>query len=297
MEAFVQKSTEQPGNLRHYVQDFTTISAKAVAAGNLSDPERGRWFVRGLPTEYRRHAIEKTGAVADEPSTFVFIRLKKAVESRMMVSENAKQMTVLPEEDAQNVQLIQELRQQRNEIDRRREGRLLDPVGPVVHEGAAVQSPPASTDQEMEELVSQLRSLKLNKAELATVAQSMPFLNRIRMDPRKFTALLNQATAQSPGPGHEDWQNSARPPQDSRLLQDSRHPQGFRYPQDSTAFGRSQRDARGQQGTRGQGRWTCFRCGGSHRFTEFECQGLKDLIQRGYVHISARGRLVAGTRD
>jgi hypothetical protein len=103
-------------------------------------------------------------------------------------------MTVLLEEDTQNVQLIQELRQQRNEINHRREERLLNPVGPVVYGGAAVQSPPAFTDQEMEELVSQLRSLKLNKAELATVAQSMPFLDRIRMDPKKFITLLNQAT-------------------------------------------------------------------------------------------------------
>ena len=90
VEAFVQKSTKQPGNLHHYIQDFTTISAKAVAAGNLSDPERGRWFVQGLPTEYHRHTMEKTGAVADEPSTFVFKRLKKAVELRIIVLENAK---------------------------------------------------------------------------------------------------------------------------------------------------------------------------------------------------------------
>jgi len=37
VEAFVRKSAEQPGNLRHYVQDFTTILAKAVAAGNLTE--------------------------------------------------------------------------------------------------------------------------------------------------------------------------------------------------------------------------------------------------------------------
>ena len=129
------------------------------------------------------------------------------------------------------------------------------------------------------------------------VAQSMPFLNRIRMDPRKFTTLLNQAAVQSPAqgyspaPGYEDWQNSAQLPQDSRP------PQHSRYPQDSTAFGRPQRDARGRQGTRGQGWWACFGCGGSHRFTKYECQGLKDLIQRGYVHISKQGRLVARARD
>ena len=41
MEAFVQKLAEQPGNLRHYLQDFTTILAKAVAVGNLTKQEKG----------------------------------------------------------------------------------------------------------------------------------------------------------------------------------------------------------------------------------------------------------------
>ena len=90
MEAFVRISAEQPGDLRHYVQDFTIISAKAVAAGNLTEQEKGRWFVRGLPIEYRRHAIEKTGAVADELRTLVFERLKEAVESRIVAIEGAK---------------------------------------------------------------------------------------------------------------------------------------------------------------------------------------------------------------
>jgi len=43
----------------------------------------------------------------------------------------------------------------------------------------------------MEEMVGQLRSLKLSKAELAVAAQSMPFLDRIWMDPRKYVMLLN----------------------------------------------------------------------------------------------------------
>jgi len=261
VEAFVRKSAEQPGNLRHYVQDFTTISAKAVAAGNLTEQERGRWFVQGLPIEYRRHTIERTGAVADVPSTLVFKRLKEAVELRMMAAEGAKRMDVLPEEDALNVQLVQELRQQRNEISRRRKGRLLDPVRPGIHGGALMQ-------------------------------QQSP--------------AIDQVAVQGPAPGHEDWQNSARAPfapQDCRYPQDSQPPQGSRppqdsrYPQDSTAFGRPQWDARGQQGTQGQGRRTCFGCGGSHRFTEYECQGLKDLIQQGFIHLSDRGRLVAGTRE
>ena len=46
-------------------------------------------------------------------------------------------------EDPLNIQLIQELRQQRNELDHGRKGRLLDPG---VQEGA--QIPPVSVDQE-----------------------------------------------------------------------------------------------------------------------------------------------------
>ena len=36
VEAFVRKSTEQLGDLRYYMHDFTTILAKAVAVGNLT---------------------------------------------------------------------------------------------------------------------------------------------------------------------------------------------------------------------------------------------------------------------
>jgi len=41
MEAFIQKSAEQPGKLRHYIQDFTTILTKAVAAKNLAEQKKG----------------------------------------------------------------------------------------------------------------------------------------------------------------------------------------------------------------------------------------------------------------
>jgi len=79
------------------VHNFTTILAKAVAAGNLTEQEKGWWFMRGLPIEYRRHAMEKTGAVADEPSTLVFERLKEAVELRIVAIESAKRIAVLEE--------------------------------------------------------------------------------------------------------------------------------------------------------------------------------------------------------
>jgi hypothetical protein len=94
--------------------------------------------MQGLPIEYYRYVIEQTGAVVDKPSTLIFDRLKEAVELRMVATEGAEQMDTLPEEDALNIQLVQELRQQRRELNRRREGRLLDLVGPVVYGGPLV---------------------------------------------------------------------------------------------------------------------------------------------------------------
>ena len=54
--------------------------------------------MRGLPIEYRRYVMEKIGAVADEPSTLIFERLKEAVELRIIAVENAKRMAILLEE-------------------------------------------------------------------------------------------------------------------------------------------------------------------------------------------------------
>ena len=95
----------------------------------------------------------------------------------MMAVEGAKRMDVLPEEDALNVQLIQELRQQR----------------PGVHGGALPQQQSATTDQEMDEMGSQLKSPRLSKTELVAAARLMPFLDQIRMDPKRLTTLSNQA--------------------------------------------------------------------------------------------------------
>ena len=46
--------------------------------------------MRGLPIEYRRYVMEKTGAVVDEPSTLIFERLKEAVELRIMAAESTE---------------------------------------------------------------------------------------------------------------------------------------------------------------------------------------------------------------
>jgi hypothetical protein len=62
--------------------------------------------MQGLPIRYRRHIIETIGAVADEPSTLIFKRLKEAIELRIMAVENAERMAALLEEDTLNVYLI-----------------------------------------------------------------------------------------------------------------------------------------------------------------------------------------------
>jgi len=46
--------------------------------------------------------MEQIGAVADEPSTLIFKRLKEAVELRIVTVESAKRIDVLLEEDALN---------------------------------------------------------------------------------------------------------------------------------------------------------------------------------------------------
>ena len=53
--------------------------------------------------------MAETEADPDRQKSFNFYQLLKAVESRIMAIENAEQIAVLPEEDALNVQLIQEL--------------------------------------------------------------------------------------------------------------------------------------------------------------------------------------------
>ena len=43
--------------------------------------------------------MEKTEAIADKSSTFIFKKLKKAIKLKIIALENAKQITVLLKED------------------------------------------------------------------------------------------------------------------------------------------------------------------------------------------------------
>ena len=147
-------------------------------------------------------------------------------------------------------------------------------------EGADRLSKMDFEEQSLRQLVKQFRNQQPVISKDATLRLPAIFQPNETAGARQANQETSPAQGYSPELGCEDWQNSTRYPQDSRP------PQGSQYPQDSTAFGRPQRDTRGQRGTRGQGLQTCFGCGGSHRFTEYECQGLKDLIQQGLVHLS-----------
>ena len=46
--------------------------------------------MRGLPIKYYRYIIEKIGALKDKFSTFIFKRLKKIIELRIIALENTK---------------------------------------------------------------------------------------------------------------------------------------------------------------------------------------------------------------
>ena len=91
--------------------------------------------------------MEQTRAVADRPSTLMFKELKEAVELRIVAAENTERMAVFLEEDVLNVQLIQELRQQRNRLDHGRDRRLLSPVRPGIYGEALVQQQLPTMDQ------------------------------------------------------------------------------------------------------------------------------------------------------
>ena len=60
---------------------------------------------------------------------------------------------------------------------RQREERLLDPARLGVHGGALMQQQSPITDQEIGEMGSQLKSLRLSKTEPAVATRAMPFLD------------------------------------------------------------------------------------------------------------------------
>ena len=55
--------------------------------------------------------MKKIGVIVDKLNTFMFKRLKKAIELKIIAVEGVEQMDILLKEDTLNVQLVQELRQ------------------------------------------------------------------------------------------------------------------------------------------------------------------------------------------
>ena len=52
--------------------------------------------MRRLPIKYCKHIIEKTEAIADELSTFMFKRLRQAILSQITAIKGAERITILP---------------------------------------------------------------------------------------------------------------------------------------------------------------------------------------------------------
>jgi len=46
--------------------------------------------MQGLPIEYCKHVIEKTKAIVNKPSIFMFKRLKMAIKLKIIAVKNAK---------------------------------------------------------------------------------------------------------------------------------------------------------------------------------------------------------------
>ena len=109
IKVYIWKSAKQPGSLQDYIRNFTNFLVKVVSAKNLSDYKRRRWFVYGLPINYCKHAIIKTGAVANKPNPFNFNKFRKAVELCIMAAKDVKRIAILLKGNAQNIQIIQEL--------------------------------------------------------------------------------------------------------------------------------------------------------------------------------------------
>ena len=91
LETYVKQcSTSPPSSIRKYCRQFSLISQRVAEVGNLENGERGCWFIKGLPFEYWRYVMAKTGADLDRRESFDFYQLLRAVKLRIMAIENAK---------------------------------------------------------------------------------------------------------------------------------------------------------------------------------------------------------------
>jgi len=62
-----------------------------LAKRGSRDLRKLRWLAQPLPTnKYYKYIIKKTGAVVDKFSIFIFKKLKKAIELKIMAIKNAE---------------------------------------------------------------------------------------------------------------------------------------------------------------------------------------------------------------
>ena len=74
-----------------------------MLVGNLFDYKWGQWFIHRFLIDYYRHAMAKTGIIADEPNTFDFNKFKKAVKSCIMAVKDVECMAIFLGGNVQNV--------------------------------------------------------------------------------------------------------------------------------------------------------------------------------------------------
>jgi len=286
LEAYVlQCRNNPPSSIREYCRQFTLISQKVTEAGNLENRERGYWFARGLPFEYRRHAMTKTGADPDRRESFNFHLLRRAVEDRLNSHEGADRLSIMNPEEQGLRQLVGQFRDQQPAVTSQRDAALRPPVVSQLGESASTRRTTQETDPELEKLTDQLRKLNLGTVELAGVASSMPFLDRIRQDPIRYTQLLNRASMRQEQMGPQPALNNNRPQPPYEGAPRERYEPGSGRYRGPGNFGAYQAQAQ-----------TCYGCGGSHRFID-QCPQLQELIRRGFLHVNENNRICAGTRE
>ena len=182
-------------------------------------------------------------------------------------------------------QLVGQFRDQQPVMSNQREAALRPPVVSQLNESASTRQTIQETDPELEKLTSQLRRLNLGTVELAGVASSMPFLDKIRQDPTRYTQLLNQASVRQEQTGPRPATNN----------------NGLLPPYGGAPRERYEPDPGRQRGLGNLGAYraqaeTCYGCGGPHRFIN-QCPMLQELVNRGFLYVNEYNRICTGTRE
>jgi hypothetical protein len=150
LEAYVLQCRSSPPSVREYCRQFALISQRATEAGNLDNRQRGYWFAEGLPLEYQRHAMAKTGADPDRRKSFDFYQLQRAVEDRLCSHEGADRLSKMDFEEQSLRQLVEQFCNQQPVISK--DATLRPPVTFQPNKTVDVRQASQETDLELKEL-------------------------------------------------------------------------------------------------------------------------------------------------